>query len=41
MNDIAFQIAAIYFIGFRMVRVVKAWDVAGEHANSMATTHTL
>jgi len=24
-----------------MVRVVKAWDVEAEHANSMATTYTL
>ena len=41
IHNVAFQMVAIYLIGFAMVRVVKAWDVEIEHSNSVGTTHTL
>ena len=40
INNVAFQMVAIYLIGFAMVRVVKAWDVEIEHSNSVGTTYT-
>ena len=36
IHNVAFQMVAIYLIGFAMVRVVKAWDF--EHSDSVGTT---
>ena len=39
INNVAFQMVAIYLIGFAMVRVVKAWDVEIEHSNCGNNTY--
>ena len=40
VSNVAFKMAAIYLIGFGVVRVVKVLDVEMEHAYSVGTMHT-
>ena len=35
INNVAFQLVAIYLIGYGMVRVVKAWDEEIKRANAV------